>query len=629
MKRYTELILIGVLLLMSGCALQTGGVVKESAQERRARQLFVQGNYSEAASLYQRLARTPSARQNVLRLQAAKSLVKISQDDKAKDYLDLIVPEKLNTGQRNQLNLLYAQLDINSGNIEQALQHLMRITVTSLSRQKKAEYYELTAFSYAITGQIVKSVHERIALNTYLQTEQKKKNNNIAILELLSLMPEQTLQKQRQQPQTSIVYSGWLALEQVRRKFPGGTQQQQALNVWATQYPRHPAQALISSGYFFVSGFKLANVRVIAVFLPESGPYEPYAAALKAGFAAAYKRQEITGVRPDVRFYDTRQAGISIIYRKAVADGAQLIIGPLNKKQIKELAERNDLSVPVMALNYVEGLAKSNLYQFALSPIDEVQQAVKQANLSGHRNAIILAPQTVDGKRMSQYFQNAWEALDANVIQVQTFDPGAKDFSFPVRQMLSINESQYRFQLLQQVIGPVEYEPRRRQDVDVIFLVASNQEARLINPQFYHNRAGSVAVYGLSKVYSGLPDRNKDIDMEGINFCTIPWFFDEAYQGELSMLALQNLWVRFPDRYLSLFAFGIDAYSIVAHLNELATLPYYGATGDLLLNEYNRIERGLVCAKFKHGEVVLVDVQEESDEGRSTNPAPMPARNYL
>ncbi|SMG65188.1 hypothetical protein BMETH_31311421596, partial [methanotrophic bacterial endosymbiont of Bathymodiolus sp.] len=47
--------------------------------------------------------------------------------------------------------------------------------------------------------------------------------------------------------------------------------------------------------------------------------------------------------------------------------------------------------VPVMTLNYVEGLAKSNLYQFALSPIDEVQQAVQQASLTGHRNAIILA----------------------------------------------------------------------------------------------------------------------------------------------------------------------------------------------------------------------------------------------
>jgi outer membrane PBP1 activator LpoA protein len=52
-------------------------------------------------------------------------------------------------------------------------------------------------------------------------------------------------------------------------------------------------------------------------------------------FAAADNRQEHAGSRPDVRFYDTQQADISTIYRKAVADDAQLVIGPLNKKFIK------------------------------------------------------------------------------------------------------------------------------------------------------------------------------------------------------------------------------------------------------------------------------------------------------
>ena len=291
-----------------------------------------------------------------------------------------------------------------------------------------------------------------------------------------------------------------------------------------------------------------------------------------------------------------------------------MVIGPLNKKYIKELAERNDLSVPVIALNYVEGLVKSNLYQFALSPIDEVQQAVQQAGLAGHKNAIILAPRTTDGQRMSQYLQHAWEASGGNILQVQTFDQKAKDYSFPVRDMLSVNESRARFQQLQKVIGIVEYQPRRRQDIDVIFLAASDKNARLINPHFYHNRAGSVAVYGLAKVYSGYADKNKDMDLEGISFCTIPWLFEESYQGDLSMSSLQDIREQFPQRYLSLIAFGIDAYAVVANINDLATIPYYGATGDLLLNEYNRIARQLVCAKFKNGEATLIQMAEEPEK---------------
>ena len=627
MKRYTDrawsnqaiikfLLLSVVFLLASGCAMQTGldsPGAKESAQERKARQLYAQGHYNDAALAYQRLAQQPSERQDVLHLKAAQAFLKIPKDGKAEINLDLVKAENLNAAQLNHLYLMYAQIGLNAGNAEQALDYLQRISSTSLSRSRKAAYYEMTAFAYALSGQIVKSVHERVALDSYLRTQQEKDSNNRAIVELISLMPEQTLQQQRRQPQQSIIYSGWLALEHARRQFPAGVQQQQALNDWADQYPGHPAQELISSGYFQVSRFILTDVRVIAVFLPESGPYSSYAAALKAGFVAAYERQDNTSIRPTIRFYDTQQADISTIYRRAVADGAQLVIGPLNKKHIKELAERNDLSVPVMALNYVEGLKKSNLYQFALSPIDEVQQAVKQANLSGHRNAIILAPQTADGERLSQYFQQAWEAVSGNILRLQSFDPRAKDFSFPVREMLSINESQTRFQQLKKIIGAVEYQPRRRQDVDVIFLAASDKHARLINPQFYHNRAGSVAVYGLAKLYQGYADKNKDIDLEGVNFCTIPWLFAEAYQGDLSRLSLQEIEAQFPRSYLSLIAFGIDAYAVVAHLNDLAEVPYYGATGDLLLNGRNRIERHLVCARFKDGEALLVEMAEEND----------------
>ncbi|TXL18117.1 hypothetical protein BMR04_02965 [Methylococcaceae bacterium HT3] len=61
-------------------------------------------------------------------------------------------------------------------------------------------------------------------------------------------------------------------------------------------------------------------------------------------------------------------------------------------------------------------------------------------------------------------------------------------------------------------------------------------------------------------------------------------------------------------------AFGIDAYAVIAHLNDLGSISYKGATGDLLLNENNRIERHLVCAEFKDGAAVLVEMAEESME---------------
>ena len=146
--------------------------------------------------------------------------------------------------------------------------------------------------------------------------------------------------------------------------------------------------------------------------------------------------------------------------------------------------------------------------------------------------------------------------MAGNVLAVQTFVSGERDFSGPVKQMLNISESQYRFQKVRAAIGYVEYNPRRRQDIDVIFVVASNSVARLINPQFYHNRAQSVAVYGLSRVYAGQPEPKKDIDLEGVSFCSIPWLFAQAYQGDLDKQTLQDVWQPLPGRLLNLISWG-------------------------------------------------------------------------
>ena len=621
-KRYAKLSLILYFFLLVACVQQTRTedmrVVRHNQYEQQAQQLFAQGKYQQAATLFQRLAKKPSARQNVIRLQAAHALLNAEEHGKAKAYLDLIAPAQLNVPQVNQLHLLYTQIYLNSGHAEQAINHLQLISFSSLNNTQRRSYYESSAFAYALTGRALESVQQRITLDAYLATE-RKNENNIAIIEGFRFVPVDVLERQLS-TQQNYSYSGWLELALVTTRFAKGTPEfSQAIDAWAQRYPQHPGQTLINSGYFVPASIVLGDIKDIAVFLPESGAYSSYARAIKEGLLAAYRRYEQDALQPDIHFYDTREMAIVPLYHQVVAQGAQLVIGPLNKKLVIELAENTDLTVPVLALNYVEGLIKENLYQFALSPIDEVQQVVRQAWSEGYKNAIILAPETAEGERIRSYFQNAWESLDGNVLAVQTFNSGIKDFSLPVKQMLNIKESKYRFLQLRKVIGNIKNNPRRRRDVDVIFIVADNSVARLINPQFYHNRAQSVAVFGLSKIYSGKADVKKDIDLEGVSFCSIPWLFDQAYQGDLDRQALQDIWQPLPDKFLSLIAFGIDAYTLPLYLNDLVTMPYSGATGDLLLNEYNRIERSLVCAKFENGKAVLVDTKKKMAEEQESD----------
>jgi outer membrane PBP1 activator LpoA protein len=618
-RLYMQLGIFFFVLFITSCASQIKvedpALLRQNQLAQNAQQLLAEGKYWEAATLYRQLAEQPSMQQNIFRLQAAEVLLKIEDAVAAKAYADLVAPANLTEVWRNRLYLLYAQIYLNAGNAEQAVSRLNLISVLLLSAQQKHLYHETAAFAYALTGELITSVHERIALDRFLNARQKR-DNSIAILDTLSLLPLTILQTQLD-VSTGGVYSGWLEIAIMTHQMPlGSAEFDRAINAWQQLYIRHPANSLINSDYFILSRIELGNVSNIAVFLPESGSYSRYAAAVKAGFMAAYYHYEKNALRPNIRFYDTSQSiGIVALYHQAIAEGAQLVIGPLQKSLINELAVVDNLTVPILALNYVDNLAKKNLYQFALSPIDEVQQVVNQAWFAGYKNALILRPDTENGERLEKYFYNAWTALDGNILAVEKFVPRSKDFSEPVRHMLNVNESQYRLKALTNVVGGVENNPRRRQDIDVIFMVANRQEARLINPQFYHNRAARISIYSLSRIYSGKMDIIKNVDLEGVSFCGIPWLLEGAYQGELNLAALQNTWEQFPESFLSLIAFGIDAFTIVPHLDKLQAVQFHGATGNLLLNGSNRIERQLVCAQFNQGKVQLIETMQDMAEG--------------
>jgi len=590
--------------LLAGCASQpnasNSGQINSQEVGYEAAQLLQNKDYGKAADLFLRLAKERPLKANFFKLQAAQARFDAGQEGQARILADSVLVNNLNNQQRNQLHLLYAQFYLNSGDAEQAINRLHLVAAIDLNQVQKQRYHEAKAFSYALNDEKIESVRERITLSSFLVNKEDKLRNQKAIIALLELFPLSLLEEQIRLSSEGA-YLGWLDLAIIsRRELKGTAEFENLINHWEGRYLFHPAHELIASGYFINTQLTVENIRNIAVFLPESGVYAEHAKAIKEGFMAAYYHQD-EALRPNVRFYDTELQAIDLVYQQAEVDGAELIIGPLNKVKVAELSQLGKLSIPVLALNYVEELSRENLYQFALNPMDEVNQAVDAAKLAGLNDALILAPEGVMGNRITTYFQNAWESAGGNVLAVQKFNPRISDFSEPVKAMLSIAESEYRYSKLRHISAGLKFNSRRRRDVDVIFMVANYQQARLINPHFYHNRAEDIAVYGLSRVYTGQQDESKNIDLNGVNFCSIPWLFEGAYQGELNKQALQSTWQQFPDKFLSLIAFGIDAYDIVPHLSKLKTMQYQGVTGELSVNESNVIVRKLVCAKFQNG----------------------------
>ena len=213
----------------------------------------------------------------------------------------------------------------------------------------------------------------------------------------------------------------------------------------------------------------------------------------------------------------------------------------------------------------------------------------------------MLAPDSSQGARIGSYLKYFWERNQGTLLETQTYSLNQSDFSSTIKNLLNINESEFRYDQLRHIIPSVQFVPRIRKDAQIIFLNAYDAVARSLIPQLKYFRAGAIPVYATPHIYGGLPAPEQDQDLNGIIFCDIPWLFESTYQGPLSLKALQSTWQQFPNNYLRLMAMGIDSYNVIAHLDKLDTIQYFGATGHLLLTRGNRIKRNLVCAQFTDG----------------------------
>jgi uncharacterized protein len=569
MSRYHFCIPLFCVLLLAGCAQLPGGY-----------------------RLYQEQSSPWVIEQNNTRLQNVSTLIQTGKGSAAKQEADLIKPSELTPPQLAQYNLLFAQILLSFGEAEQAIKKLVTTESGQLGISDKIKFFQSQAFAYSLTGNLLEHAKARINLDAFLTKPDERKKNQAIIMETLGLLPDSIAQNQQN---LTPGLPEWLSISKtlaLRNQDPAKFNS--SLASWRATNPEHPANIFLA-GVEKMSEDSGDKPKTIALLLPESGPFLDAAKAVKAGFLAAHSGDNSDGSKPELHFYDTEKSKPAESYKKAVKEGATLVIGPLNKESIQNLAGSRALQIPVLALNHVPGLRKQNLYQFALSPMDDVSEITQKAALDGHKKAVLFVPDNDQGKRVASFFREYWQALNGTILKKQTYDPTKNDFSSLVKSLKSpvTVGGQYRNPAAQAALEGQEL-------ADVVFLSAYTKEGRSINLQL--NQVSKLPVYALPSIYSGIPDPLSDSPLEGIVFCDTPWLFNGSYSGELSMMALSNILNQFPTSYIRLVAMGIDAYHLASRLAALSTTPYAGATGNLSLASGNRIKRSLVCAKFVKGQ---------------------------
>ena len=495
----------------------------------------------------------------------------------------------------------------------------------------------LTLLNRVAATNVVLSAEVRIKLHTLLASAYQSQGDLLAsltqcgeVLPLLSSMDRQTMLVQMWEQLQSVNsvelqgllqkadtenQRGWISLViAVNQPNANAAQLLQALNRWKTQYPQHPAQVLLANIQYQHASPSRAPRRIV-LLLPLQGPLSRQANAVRHGFFAAYYHAKQQNTAPAITVLDTSKGDINVLYRKAVQQGADLIVGPLEKSNLEKLVASNAVTVPTLALNTLldDNVRINNLYQFALSPMDEATQAAIKAWNDHHARAIIIAPTGDWGDGVAHAFQQQWESLGGRVTSQLSY-ASRVGYNRSIRHLLNIDQAQQRARQLNFVLNEkVRFIPRRRQDVDAIFLVATPLQAREILPLLRFYYAGDVPVYAISSVYPGIVQPAIDHDLNGVIFDDMPWTLQSNAQLPMRVSAIRQrvktLWPRSFSHHPRLYALGVDAYNVVSDLDRLELLPQlgvYGATGMLYLQTNQRVYRKLLWARMVGGKPRLL-----------------------
>ena len=596
MKLCRAALAVSLLLLIHGCA-------QKPVQDTPADMTVVAAPTSTDVAMTELGGMTVNAA-NGMAINWARDYLSAGRLDATRLMLDWIKPKQLSPSQLLQWAQLNGQLLLADQKPDDALALLerddIRAATTQVSDAEAAAVALLRADALTLKGDLLASLVQRVNADRKLPVEKSSYNRQMIWMQLM-LMPATELEQARQQKHDTLL-AGWLELASLYRDpLTDIDTQIQSFDDWQARWPNHPAAENLPGMVQALRKAVKDRPKAVAVLLPMNGPLAAAAAAVRDGLMTAYYSALQQGYPvPQILFFDSGSDDVINLYNQAIAAGAELVIGPLDKDQVTRLASAKSLPAPTLALNYVEHPeTPDNLYQFGLAPEDEARQAAEQAIVEGARLAAVLYPEGDWGARVAEAFRARFETLGGIVTARNAY---GDDATGATRAMLDLGQSQGRARALQRFTSlKVEFEPRRRQDIDIVFLVASAAQARQLKPALNFNYASSLPVFSISQVYSGTPQPGVDRDLNGIRFVDVPWLLDN--NSALHQEA-QAVWQGGHGRYERLFAMGVDAYRLHARLSMLRSVPdsfLPGVTGQLSVGEGQRLRRELQWAYFSSG----------------------------
>lgn len=584
-----------------------------------------------------------------LTIEAAGKLL-IGQTHRARSILENIDYELLPPELQARLSLLRAEIAERNGQNWEVFNWLDREPVINSNNQALiTRSHILRAKAFNRYGEYLAALDEWLSALPNIESEQQTELYKEFWNTLLHVPHDRLLTLNNQSSDDTL--KGWLELALIYS--PGETLDRQLENLsqWQQLRGNHPASQFLPENLDALNPESIRHPQKIALLLPTSGPLATAGRSVRDGFMAAYylsinesstKEPSVndnsldSNTTQEVFFLDTYKADIIELAQQAKDMGAELIVGPLDKSNAVKLKESPPSGVTVLVLNYTDnesgsetqnieilstntGNTDTGFYQFGLSTEDEARLVAQRGILDGHRRTLIFTSKPSWSQRAVHSFTNEFEELEGEVADIKTFD-NKSEYSKLAGEALLVDESQQRARkissLLRERIG---YEPRRRQDVDMIFIATSPEEARQIKPALAYQFAADIPAYATSNAYAGKIDRSRDQDLNFLRLPVMQWYVP-GYQSPLKNI-ITDTWSSAQGQYGGLFALGADSFNLHPKLQQLRSLTgsrVTGLTGWLSIDEQGRIRRELSWQIFRNGRLTPLPIPVQNKDVLAT-----------
>lgn len=250
----------------------------------------------------------------------------------------------------------------------------------------------------------------------------------------------------------------------------------------------------------------------IAILVPLSGANAPVGISLANAATLALVDTGKQGVR--LTSYDTVALGAAGAANRAVADGAQLILGPLlagDVAAIRAVAEPKGITM--LSFSNDAAIASGRVMVLGFQPSQSVNRVVAFSTEKGMKRIAALVPQGVYGQRASVALTQSAQQYGASIVSLTTFQRSPAALPAAARKV-----TDYDVRLKQASGGaaaPVAF--------DSMLIADSGAIAAAFSPHLakYGAPAGSYLLMG-TELWNTEPGLSRSPSLKGAVFAAVP-----------------------------------------------------------------------------------------------------------